>query len=310
MLKSIYNGIKGRIIMEHKLCNLCPRRCSADRAAGKLGFCGAGSEIIIGRYGLHLWEEPCLSGSNGSGAVFFSHCTLRCVYCQNYEISTKMHGRKISQSELCEIFLKLQEDGAHNINLVTPTHFIDKILPALDAAKANGLNIPIIYNTSGYERVETLKMLKGYIDIYLPDFKYWRPEYAKKYSSAPDYPQTAKAAIEEMATQVLPAVSENGLMKRGLIVRHLLLPGLLYDAKKITDYLYSRYSNSITLSLMSQYTPMKHTRGISPLDKTVGKREYEFLCSFAADLGFTNAYIQDGSAAEESFIPEFYNEKN
>lgn len=295
--------------MDTTHCTLCPRKCAADRAAGGRGFCGAGADIVIGRYSLHHWEEPCISGSRGSGTVFFSHCTLRCVYCQNYAISTNMQGRKISQSELCEIFLKLQEDGAHNINLVTPTHFIDKILPALDAAKSAGLHIPVVYNTSGYERTETLRMLKGYIDIYLPDFKYWRSEYAKKYSSAPDYPSVAMAAIEEMAQQSLPQVFENGLMKRGLIVRHLLLPGLLYDAKKIIDYLYSSYGNRITLSIMSQYTPLEQVADIPPLNTTVGKREYELLCDYAASIGVTNAYIQDSAAAKESFIPDFFDDK-
>ena len=294
--------------MDIASCTLCPRKCAVDRTSGERGFCGAGADIVIGRYSLHRWEEPCISGTNGSGTVFFSHCTLRCIYCQNYSISTNMHGRRISQSELCEIFLKLQADGAHNINLVTPTHFIDKILPALDAAKSAGLRIPIIYNTSGYERIETLKMLKGYIDIYLPDFKYWRPKYAEKYSAAPDYPEAAKAAIEEMARQALPAISENGLMKRGLIVRHLLLPGLLYDAKKIIDYLHSAYGNDITLSIMSQYTPLEQVSELPPLNRTVGKREYEMLCDYAASIGVTNAYTQDGAAAKESFIPDFYND--
>lgn len=288
-------------------CMLCPRRCNVDRASGERGFCGAGNDLIIGRYGLHQWEEPCISGKNGSGTVFFSHCTLRCLYCQNYAISTKMQGRKITPQQLCDIFLELQNNGAHNINLVTPTHFAVQIISALELAKMRGLTLPVVYNTGGYERVETLKMLEGYVDIYLPDLKYYRSEYAKKYSAAPDYFQIACAAIAEMARQVLPAkYDENGLMQRGLIVRHLLLPGLLYDAKKIVDYLYKNYENNVTISLMSQYTPLEQVKDMPPLNHTVGAHEYQILCDYAASIGVENAYVQDGSAAKESFIPDFY----
>lgn len=287
-------------------CTLCPRQCGANRTKGESGFCGAASDIVIGRYSLHMWEEPCISGKNGSGTVFFSYCTMKCVYCQNYAISTLHHGRYVSTDELSDIFLELQSQGAHNINLVTPTHYVPQIITALDRAKVHGLDIPIVYNTSGYERVETLKMLDGYIDVYMPDFKYWRNDFANKYSSAPDYPKVVKEAIAEMARQVLPTRFEHGIMKRGLLVRHLLLPGFLYDAKKIIDYLYSTYGDDVYISIMSQYTPLPHISHIPELDRTVGRREYNVLCDYAARLGIKNAFVQDGEAAKESFIPDFY----
>ena len=296
--------------MDTSNCRLCPRNCAAARKCGQKGFCGAGGKIAIGRYGLHQWEEPCLSGTHGSGTVFFSYCTLRCIYCQNYTISTKNHGRIISTDELSDIFLQLQKQGAHNINLVTPTHYADKIISAIDKARRAGLRLPIVYNTSGYESIETLKMLEGYIDIYLPDFKYWRGEYAKKYSAAADYPQIAKEAVAEMVRQIPKArYSSDGIMQKGVIVRHMLLPGLLYDAKKIVDYLYSNYKDDIVISLMSQYTPMPQTKDMPPLNRRCGDAEYEALCSYAARIGITNAYIQEGSAASESFIPDFYDDK-
>ena len=287
-------------------CMLCPRRCGVDRRNGEVGFCGAGDKIKIGRYSLHMWEEPCISGTNGSGTVFFSHCNMKCVYCQNRKISTGGAGREITVGRLCEIFLELQSRGAHNINLVTPTHFADKIRKALICAKKAGLTLPIVYNCGGYESVGTLRMLDGLIDIYMPDFKYCRAEYARKYSAAPDYPEIAAAAIDEMARQVLPAVYENGLMRRGLIVRHLLLPGLLYDAKKIVDLLYGKFGDDVCLSLMSQYTPTPGVRDIPAINRTVGAREYDALCDYCAKIGITNAYTQDGAAASESFIPDFY----
>lgn len=285
---------------------LCPRRCGADRKSGKIGFCGSGDEIKIGRYGLHMWEEPCISGDNGSGTVFFSYCNLKCVFCQNYKISTKMQGKIISTNELADIFLELQAMKANNINLVTPTHYADKIIDALDIARKKGLRLPVIYNTSGYETVETLKMLDGYVDVYLPDFKYWRSDVAKRYSNASDYPEVAKAAIAEMVRQTGAVRFENGLITKGTIVRHMLLPGNLYDAKKIIDHLYSTYGDDIFISIMNQYTPLKQVKNIPPLNRKVGKREYDTLIDYAANIGIKNAYIQDGETALESFIPEFY----
>lgn len=292
--------------MKDKGCILCPRKCAAKRDSDEVGFCGSDNQIKIGRYGLHFWEEPCISGEKGSGTVFFSYCNLKCVFCQNYRISTEERGRIVSEDELADIFLELQDMGANNINLVTPTHYADKIILALDIARANGLNLPIIYNTSGYETVETLKTLEGYVDVYLPDFKYWRSDIASRYSGAPDYPEIAKAAISEMVRQTGRAKFKNGLITKGTIVRHLLLPGNLFDAKKIIDYLYSTYGDDIFISIMNQYTPLEQVRDIPPLNRKVGKKEYDVLIDYAASIGIKNAYIQEGETALESFIPEFY----
>ncbi len=289
-------------------CRICPRSCGVDRASGDVGFCGAGNSAKIGLYSLHHWEEPCISGENGSGTVFFSHCNMKCVFCQNYDISSNHQGKTVSIAELTDIFLKLQAMGANNINLVTPTHYLFDIIPALENAKQGGLSLPIIYNTSGYERVESLKMLDGLVDIYMPDFKYWRSSFAGKYSACPDYPEIVKPAIAEMYRQVGKPVIEKSLMKKGLIVRHLLLPDMLYDAIKIVEYLYQTYGDDIYISLMSQYTPLPQVADIPELNKKVGVKEYEVLCDYAAKIGITNAFIQEGSAASESFIPKFYNE--
>lgn len=292
--------------MNIKSCTLCPRQCGVDRTAGEHGFCGASDKAVIGLYYLHRWEEPCISGTNGSGTVFFSHCTMKCVFCQNYAISTENRGRIVTQNELCDIFIELQSMGAHNINLVTPTHYLFEIIPALKKAKAKGLNIPIVYNTSGYEDVKTLKELDGIIDVYMPDFKYWRSRYAAEYSAAPDYPEVVKSALAEMVAQTGKPSFENGIMTRGTIVRHLILPGLLYDAKKILDYLFTTYGDDIYISIMSQYTPLPHVLHIPALNRKIGEKEYEIICDYAAKIGISNAFIQEGEAAQESFIPKFY----
>lgn len=292
--------------MNFSRCSLCPRLCNVNRENGEKGFCGADNKLKIARYGLHQWEEPCISGKNGSGTVFFSFCTLGCVYCQNHEISTLHHGKVISSDELSDIFLSLERMGAHNINLVTPTHYVPLIIKALDSAKTCGLSLPVVYNTGGYENVDTLKALEGYIDIYMPDFKYFRSEYAKRYSFAPDYPEVVKKAIKEMSRQTLPSISDKGIMQRGLIVRHLLLPGMLYDAKKILDYLYNEYGNEIVYSIMSQYTPLPHISHMPELNKKVGLREYEVLCDYASKIGIENAYIQSPDSSDTYFIPDFY----
>lgn len=287
-------------------CKLCPRECGVNRLEGTTGFCGAGKDAKIGLYSLHMWEEPCISGTSGSGTVFFSHCTMKCVFCQNYDISSLHHGETVSTDELSDIFLELQEKGANNINLVTPTHYLFSIIPALEKAKINGLKIPVLYNTSGYEKVETLKELDGLIDIYMPDFKYWREEFAKDYSSAPDYPEIVKSAIAEMYRQTGKNKFQGSLMTKGVLVRHLLLPGHLYDAKKIIDYLYETYKDNIYISLMSQYTPLSHVAHIDKLNRKVGEKEYTALCDYAASIGIKNAFVQEGEAAIESFIPKFY----
>ena len=289
-------------------CVLCPRTCGADRESGKTGFCGETAAVRVARAALHMWEEPCISGREGSGTVFFTGCTLRCVYCQNHRISAGDVGKTVSEERLAEIFLELEEKKANNINLVTPTHFVPQIIRALETARKRGLGLPVVYNTGGYERVETLKMLEGYVDVYLPDFKYLDAEHAGRYSAAPDYPQIAMRAVEEMVRQTgRPLFDERGLMKKGVIVRHLLLPGCLADAKRIVEYLFRTYGNQIYLSLMNQYTPLDvlDTEKYPKLGKRVSERAYERLVDYAISLGVEQAFIQEGGTAKESFIPPF-----
>lgn len=290
-------------------CTLCPRNCRAGRTLGKVGYCHETDELVIGRAALHFWEEPCLSGERGSGAVFFAGCNMGCVFCQNYELAHGKVGKKVSTERLAQIFFELAEKGAHNINLVTPTHYIPHIREALIMAKAQGLKLPIIYNCSGYEQLSSLKLLEGLIDIYLPDFKYFDESLALKYSKAKGYPEVAKAAISEMVRQVGAAeFDEDGMMQKGVIVRHLLLPGQLMNAKAVVKYLYDTYGDTIFLSLMNQYTPLEQVKGIEALDRKVSKKAYERLIDYAIALGVENAFIQEGDTAEESFIPDFNGE--
>lgn len=289
-------------------CNLCPRQCGADRENGKSGICGvSGKNILAARAALHFWEEPCISGERGSGTVFFSGCPLRCVYCQNYQIAGTEVGMEISEERLKEIFLELQEKGAHNINLVTPTHYTPEIIRAIRKAKERGLRLPIVYNCSGYEKVETLKMLKGIVNVYLTDFKYMEREAAVRYSKAPDYPEIARAALKEMMNQAGEAkFDENGIMQSGVIVRHLLLPGHVRNARAVVKYVYETYGDQLYLSLMNQYTPLPQVKKEFPeLDRRVTEREYQRLISYALEIGVENAFIQDGNTAKESFIPMF-----
>lgn len=289
-----------------KNCQLCPRSCGVDRTNGEVGFCGAGENVKIARAALHFWEEPCISGSHGSGTVFFSHCSLKCVYCQNYQISTQQKGYFLSIPELADIFLQLQRQNAHNINLVTPTHFIPQIASALRLAKQDGLSIPVVYNSSGYETVPALKQMEGLVDIYLPDFKYWQERYALRYSNVSGYRQTAQEALAEMHRQAgCAAFDSAGLLKHGMIVRHLMLPGLLFDSKKIIDYLYNTYKDTIYISIMSQYTPLNQVSGIEELNRPLPDGHYAAMVNYCMALGITNAYIQDGTSAKESFIPSF-----
>lgn len=290
-----------------KRCTLCPRNCNVDREAGERGVCGVTGEGILGaRAALHMWEEPCISGECGSGTVFFSGCSLRCIYCQNYEIAHAESGKRITVERLSEIFLELAKKGAHNINLVTPTHYTPEIIRAVLRARACGLTLPIIYNCSGYEKVETLKMLEGIVDIYLTDFKYMESDLAAKFSKAPDYPTIAKEALKEMVRQTgAPVFDENDLMKKGVIVRHLLLPNHLKNAKAVVQYVYETYGDQVYLSLMNQYTPLPQVRHIPELNRKVTDREYEKLLDYAIDLGVEQAFIQEGETAEESFIPSF-----
>lgn len=288
-------------------CTLCPRECGADRLAGQKGFCGvSGDQILLSRAALHFWEEPCISGSEGSGTVFFSGCTLKCIFCQNREISRGQAGKLISTERLAEIFLELQAKGARNINLVTPTHYLPQIITALDMAKANGLSLPVVYNTSGYEKVEMLKLLEGYVDIWLPDFKYLTASPAKEYSSAENYPDLILPALDEMVRQAgEPVFDENGMMKKGVIVRHLALPAQGNDSRKILRTLIERYGDRIWVSIMSQYTPPPFELPFANLNRRLTGREYERLVDFADRNGIRNAFVQEGSAAEESFIPPF-----
>ena len=287
-------------------CNICPRRCGADRENGRLGFCGASNKIRIARAALHFWEEPCLSGANGAGTVFFSYCNMKCVYCQNYRISTRGAGHEVSIGELAEIFLDLQSQGANNIDLVTPTHYALDIAEAVKKAKDSGLHIPVLYNCGGYESVETLKRLEGIIDIYMPDMKYYRDKYAVKYSSAPRYFETACAALEEMYRQTGAVVlDKNGIMQSGVIVRHMMPPGLMLDTKKIMDYLFDTYGNNIYISLMSQYTPLKNVERFPELNRKIDMKKYNSIVDYCMNRGMENVFIQEGSAAKESFIPCF-----
>lgn len=287
-------------------CTLCPRNCKVNRNNGEVGFCGAENTVKIARAELHFWEEPCISGENGSGTVFFSCCNMKCVYCQNYCISTENKGREVTCDDLSAEFLKLQDKGANNINLVTPTHFVPQIIKALDLAKEKGLILPIVYNCGGYERAETIKLLSGYVDVYMPDMKYFSDKYAVRYSAAPDYFNNAKNALEEMFRQVgKPMFNESGIMQKGVIVRHMMLPGLLFDTKKIIDYLYNTYKDDIYISLMSQYTPMPNVENIPELNRKISEKQYEAMVDYALGIGIKNAFVQDGSSATESFIPDF-----
>ena len=288
-------------------CRLCPRECNADRANGEKGYCGEGSTLRVARAALHMWEEPCISGETGSGTVFFTGCPLRCVFCQNSTIADGSVGKIISTERLAQIFLELQEKGACNINLVTATHFIPQIIPALSLAKADGLSIPVVYNCGGYEKVETLRLLNGLVDIYLPDLKYFSSKLSMRYSNAPDYFEKASAAIAEMVRQTgTPIFDEaTGLMKRGVIVRHLLLPKRLADSKKIVSYLYQTYKNDIYVSIMSQYTPMGTFPDMPELNRRVFHKEYNALIDYCLELGIENGFMQESEVASESFIPPF-----
>ncbi len=326
---------------EYQNCRLCPRACGVDRTKGERGVCGCDSILRAARAALHYWEEPCLTGIRessevrsgsgerqtesdgtrpGSGAVFFTGCSLHCVYCQNYEISENPttgrdtgneNGTAIDAARLTEIFFELKEKGAVNINLVTASHYIPHVAQAVEKAKLQGFDLPFVYNSSGYESVRSLKLLEGLIDIYLPDFKYMENETARKYSHAPDYPETAKTAIAEMVRQVPECVFANcgqekiPIMKKGVIVRHLVLPGHVKEAKSIVSYLYETYGDCIYLSLMNQYTPLPAVKNDPLLGRKVTKREYESVLDHAIGLGAVNAFFQEGPTARESFIPVF-----
>ena len=288
-------------------CELCPHRCGADRET-KLGKCRANADITVSRAALHMWEEPPISGERGSGTIFFSGCPLSCVYCQNMEISRGCVGRRISRERLSEIMLELEGKGAHNINLVTPTHYVSHIIPAVEIARKQGLSLPIVYNTSGYERAETIDALSNTVDIYLTDFRYITPELAEKYSGARDYPEVALKATERMVKTVGgPIFDDDGIMKKGVIVRQLILPGYTEEAMKITDLLYSNFGDDIYISLMNQFTPTDclDREKYPKLARTLTQDEYDEVVDHAVDIGVTQGFIQDGETAKESFIPAF-----
>lgn len=336
--------------IQMKSCMLCPRKCGVDRTQGEKGVCGQTDELRVARAALHMWEEPCISGSRGSGAVFFSGCALHCVFCQNHVIAGGTAGKLITVERLAEIFLELQEQGANNINLVTAGHFTPQVMRALDLAKRQGLALPVVYNTSAYEEAETIRSLEGYVDVYLPDLKYVDPVLSRKYSHASNYFEKAGAAIAEMVRQTgemkfalemetagspasedrekpagSPAAggqketmgvaeyqrrSEQGeslIMTRGVIVRHLLLPGCMADSKRVLDYLLDTYGDSIFISIMNQYTPLPHVAAYPELNRRVTDREYNAVIDYALERGLENGFIQEGGTAEESFIPEFDN---
>lgn len=287
-------------------CNLCPRNCGVNRLNGNRGFCGASDKIRVARAALHYWEEPCISGEDGSGTVFFSHCTLKCVFCQNYDISQCEYGKEITTERLAEIFIELQDKGALNINLVTPTHYVVQIIEAIKMSRKQGLKLPIIYNSSGYENVETIKLLKGYIDVYLPDLKYFNNKYSTKYSKAINYFQFAKEAIDEMVDQVGEVkFDENGIVQKGVIIRHLMLPGLLFDSKKIIDYIYNKYGNKVYISIMNQYTPLENVKDYPEINKRLNSKHYDAMIDYAVSIGVENGFIQEEGTDKESFIPLF-----
>lgn len=292
-------------MLSEDLCMLCPRECRVDRIT-QMGFCQCGKKIKVARAALHFWEEPCISGTRGSGAVFFSGCTMRCCYCQNHYISSESFGEEISEERLSNIFLELQEKGAHNINLVTATQYLPQVLKALDRAK-DKLIIPVVYNCGGYERVETIKELKGYVDIYLPDLKYFNNDISKEYSQASDYFKVASEAIQEMISQVGCIEYNSGIMQKGVIVRHLVLPGHRHDSVDILKWIGENLDKSkYILSLMSQYTPIEGDLIThKELSRRISTFEYQSVVNKAIELGLSNCYIQEQSSANSIYTPAF-----
>ena len=289
-------------MLSYTHCTLCPRRCGVDRTRGQLGFCKMPGQVHAARAGVHYWEEPVISGSFGSGAVFFSGCTLKCAFCQNYDISQENFGKPMTSAELRAAFERLIDEGVQNVNLVTPTHFLPDILPALEPK----LPVPVVYNCGGYESVETLRQLEGKIDVYLPDFKYSDNALAKKLSSAPDYFETASAAILEMYRQVGKPVLEDDEMKRGVLVRHLVLPGCVDNSLGVLDWVAEHFrSGDVLFSLMSQYVPMGRAVEMPPFDRRITELEYDSVLSYMMLLGIEDGYTQDFSSAERGYTPSF-----
>ncbi len=287
-------------------CSLCPRQCHVNRISGKKGYCGMGSSIRAARAALHMWEEPCISGEKGSGAVFFSGCGLRCCFCQNRDIAIGDRGKEVSVERLADIFLELEQKGAANLNLVTGAHYVPQIIHALELARKKGCKLPVVYNSSGYEKVETLKLLEGYVDVYLPDMKYMDAKLAADFSHAPDYPEVAENAIREMVRQTGACVfGAEGYIRKGTIVRHLILPGHTKNSIAVLQYLHETYGDNIMISMMNQFTPVWKQEKFPELNRKVTKREYEKVLNIALELGIENGYFQEGETAKESFIPAF-----
>ena len=286
-------------------CRLCPRACGVDRYE-RAGFCGAGEKACIALVSLHPWEEPCLTGDKGAGTVFFSYCNLRCCFCQNYEISHGGKGEEVTEERLAEIFLEQQERGAATLDLVTPTHYVPQIISALGLARAKGFSLPVVYNSSAYEKVGTIEALQGMVDIYLPDLKYFSGESARAYSEAKDYPEVAKAAIRAMFQQVGPLqFREDGSLESGVIVRHMVLPGHRRESMEILDWLWQEFGDEVQLSLMSQYTPMYRAGEHKNLSRRLTTFEYDSVVEHALKLGITRCYTQERRAASEEYVPEF-----
>ncbi len=291
------------MLKEYEKCNLCARGCGADRNAGVIGACRVPSAIYVSRIGLHMWEEPVISGTDGSGTVFFSGCSLGCAFCQNREISRGAVGKEISIEELSLEMVRLERQGAHNINLVTPTHYSPSVREAVRLSRGKGLSVPIVYNTGSYDTVEALRALEGTVDVYLPDMKYYRPETAKKLAGAENYPSVALSAIGEMVRQQPKPIIRNGIMVKGVIVRFLLLPGHVAEAKLALGKVFKTFGNSVYYSLMSQYTPMQ---GMTPpLDRRVTRAEYRELLEYSDRLGILHGFTQGEGAATDAYIPEF-----
>jgi putative pyruvate formate lyase activating enzyme len=287
-------------------CRLCPRNCGVNRLNNETGYCNSGEKVKIAHVSLHHWEEPCISGSSGSGTIFFSNCNMKCAYCQNAKISTLGYGKEISINELAEIMLSQQAKKAHNINLVTPTHYVPQIIQAIKIAKKFGLHIPIVYNTNSYENIETIQALKDYIQIFLADFKYFNDKYSVKYSNSKDYFKTAKNSINQMFNDVGQLTfSHDGLIQKGIIIRHLMLPGLLFDSKKIIDYIATTYGSNVYISLMNQYTPTFNSKNFPEINKEINPKHYDALIDYCLSKEITNVFIQNEGTVSESFIPNF-----
>lgn len=296
------------INLETKKCNLCIRNCNVDRDIN-LGVCQANNHLKVARAQLHFWEEPCISSKNGSGTVFFSHCNLKCVFCQNHCISQEFNGKTISIERLAAIFLELEKQGANNINLVTPTHYVPQIIKSIKIARNNNLTLPILYNTNSIDSLETIKALDGLVDVYLPDFKYFDDKYALEYSKINNYRENALNVIKEMVRQVgAPSFNDNGIIQKGVIVRHLLLPGLLFDSKKVIDLLYNTFHDDIYISLMNQYVPMHNAYKYPKINSKLNPKHYDSIIDYALSIGVKNGFIQGEGANTTDFVPSFKNE--